>query len=190
MLEPIDFSKSYAAAEERGARPTGAADLLLWLGLTVLLTGTVISFVGLGEKGFRTSQLRLLGPIMSGTGLAVVIIRIALCCVTKRAKAAVTNFNLKDQLAKAVRIQHVVAVKAVQYQPVHEQSGIPSIHVDPSKRLKQNIKSVSFKNVTPLFCCSRRFGSKSGDRRTGAAARRGRRGRATHRFNMHSHHRE
>jgi len=102
------------------------------LGLAVLLTGTVISFVGLGEKGFRTSQLRLLGPIMSGTGLAVVVVRIAFCCMGKKAKAAVNGFKLSDQLSKAVRMHHSVAVQAIRYQPVMDESNIPAIHIDPS----------------------------------------------------------
>lgn len=105
-------------------------DLLLWLGLAVLLTGTVVGFVGSGEKGFRTSHLRLLGPIMAGSGLAVVIIRVALCC--RRAKKTSVPFKLGDQLAKTIRGAQcgMGAVQAVQYQPVSP--GIPAIQVDPA----------------------------------------------------------
>ena len=56
------------------------ADMIMWLGLAMLMTGTVISFIGLGEKGFRTRHLRLLGPVLIGAGFSLCFIRVALCC--------------------------------------------------------------------------------------------------------------
>lgn len=124
----IDFRKSYIAAGE-----SRSCDFLLWSGITVLLTGTVISFVGLGEKGFKTSYLRLLGPIFCGAGLALVIFRIGLCCCTKSKHNAMAYVNVKDQLSKVVHIHHAVAVQSIQYNPSGGPSIIPSIYVDPSK---------------------------------------------------------
>ncbi len=124
----VDFRKSYIVAGE-----STHFDVLLWSGLAVLLTGTVVSFVGLGEKGFRTSYLRLLGPILCATGLAVVIIRIAFCCCKKKIKKATANLNIKDQLAKVVQVQQAVAVRSIHYKPGEGPSVIPSIQIDPSK---------------------------------------------------------
>lgn len=41
--------------------------------------GMVVSFVGIGEKGFKTLELRLIGPSLIAAGVLVVILRIALC---------------------------------------------------------------------------------------------------------------
>lgn len=124
--ETIDFRQSYIAAGE-----SRRFDTLLWSGLAVLLTGTIISFVGLGEKGFRTSYLRLLGPILSGTGLAVVIIRIGVCCCAKH--KTVANINVKDKLAKMIEAQHAVAVRSIHCKTEEESSKMPRIHVDRSE---------------------------------------------------------
>ena len=43
--------------------------------------GLVITFVGLGEKGFRTLELRLVGPGLVGGGLVLALLRILLCTV-------------------------------------------------------------------------------------------------------------
>lgn len=126
-LNATVFRKSYIAAGQ-----SNNFDTLLWFGLTVLLTGTIVSFVGLGEKGFRTSYLRLMGPILCGTGLAVVIIRIGICCVNGRKKAT-TQFYIRDQLAKVVTVQQAVAVRSIQYKSTEGPPGIPSIRIDPSK---------------------------------------------------------
>ncbi|KAK4026331.1 uncharacterized protein LOC116927426 isoform X2 [Daphnia magna] len=125
-LNATVFRKSYIAAGQ-----SNNFDTLLWFGLTVLLTGTIVSFVGLGEKGFRTSYLRLMGPILCGTGLAVVIIRIGICCVNGRKKAT-TQFYIRDQLAKVVTVQQAVAVRSIQYKSAEGPPGIPSIRIDPS----------------------------------------------------------
>lgn len=124
--ETIDFRQSYIAAGE-----SRQFDTLLWSGLAILLTGTIISFVGLGEKGFRTSYLRLLGPILSGTGLAVVIIRIGVCCCAKHKR--VSTINVKDQLAKMVQAQHAVAVRSIYNKADAGSTKIPAIQIDRSE---------------------------------------------------------
>nr|CAH0101927.1 unnamed protein product [Daphnia galeata] len=126
-LNATVFRKSYIIAGQ-----SNHFDLVLWFGLSVLLTGTIVSFVGLGEKGFRTSYLRLLGPILCGFGLAVVIIRIGICCINGRKKKVSANCYVKDQLAKVVTVQHAVAVRSIQYNPGEGPAVIPSIQIDPS----------------------------------------------------------
>ncbi|EFX76420.1 hypothetical protein DAPPUDRAFT_322302 [Daphnia pulex] len=126
-LSATVFRKSYIAAGQ-----SNHFDLFLWFGLSVLLTGTIISFVGLGEKGFRTSYLRLLGPVLCGFGLAVVIIRIGICCINGRRKKVSANCHVRDQLAKVVTVQHAVAVRSIQYKPGEGPAVIPSIQIDPS----------------------------------------------------------
>lgn len=131
----IDFRKSYIAAGE-----SKQFDTLLWSGLAVLLTGTVISFVGLGEKGFKTSYLRLLGPILCGVGFAVVMFRIGLCCFSTSKQKAKVAIDVKEQLSKVVHVHHAVAVRSIQYRPGGGPSIIPSIQIDPSRFYNSDLK--------------------------------------------------
>ena len=47
--------------------------MVLYSGLVLAATGLVITAVGLGDKGFRSRELRLLGPgiMLSGFGLTI-----------------------------------------------------------------------------------------------------------------------
>ncbi|XKL68645.1 hypothetical protein PGB90_006414 [Kerria lacca] len=61
-----------------------AANMLLYIGLCAVALGLVIAFVGTGEKGFKTVQLRLIGPMMIGCGTFCCFLRILFCfCPTK-----------------------------------------------------------------------------------------------------------
>lgn len=61
-----------------------AANMLLYVGLCAVALGLVIAFVGTGEKGFKTVQLRLIGPTMIGCGTFCCFLRILFCfCPTK-----------------------------------------------------------------------------------------------------------
>jgi len=118
------------------------ADMIMWLGLAMLMTGTVISFIGLGEKGFRTRHLRLLGPVLIGAGFSLCFIRVALCCCccfTATSKSSLKSHQLlmeelhmedvhmKERLAKAVHFHQAVAVKTTD---VQFDLKIPAVQVD------------------------------------------------------------
>ena len=45
----------------------------------MVAVGLVITFVGLGEKGFRTTELKLVGPCLVGGGVMLTLLRILLC---------------------------------------------------------------------------------------------------------------
>ena len=128
----MDHKTSYIVAKKAAQEAGGglsACDLLLWLGLAVLVSGLIVSYVGLGEKGFRTSYLRLLGPALCTTGLSAVIIRIVFCCCCcMRPKKKKTVFGIGHMLARAVLAQEAAAAQTLQ-------STIPTIHVqqDQSK---------------------------------------------------------
>ncbi|XP_046394559.1 uncharacterized protein LOC124162164 isoform X3 [Ischnura elegans] len=62
-----------------GFRAGGAASALLYVGLGTVAVGLVISFVGLGEKGFKTLELRMIGPGLIVGGLLLCLLRIFLC---------------------------------------------------------------------------------------------------------------
>jgi hypothetical protein len=53
-----------------------SCNLLLYIGLAMASIGLVISFVGLGKNGFKSIELKLIGPSMVGCGLLLALIRI------------------------------------------------------------------------------------------------------------------
>lgn len=56
-----------------------AANTLLYVGLCSVALGLIIAFVGTGEKGFKTVQLRFIGPGMIAIGVCCCAVRIMLC---------------------------------------------------------------------------------------------------------------
>lgn len=46
--------------------PSTFANAVLYIGLGTIALGLVIAFVGTGEKGFKTVELRLIGPSLIG----------------------------------------------------------------------------------------------------------------------------
>ena len=57
---------------------------MLYVGLGTIAIGLVISFVGTGEKGFKTLELRLIGPTLIGSGLLCCLVRVFLCVCPSR----------------------------------------------------------------------------------------------------------
>ncbi|XP_023325709.1 uncharacterized protein LOC111699301 [Eurytemora carolleeae] len=53
--------------------------ILLYTGLGMISIGLIITCVGIGDKGFSTIQLKLMGPALVGSGLTLALIRILLC---------------------------------------------------------------------------------------------------------------
>ena len=45
----------------------------------LVAVGVVITSVGLGERGFRTLELRMVGPCLLGLGLMLVTLRLLFC---------------------------------------------------------------------------------------------------------------
>ena len=50
-------------------------NVLMYVGLGMGAVGLVITFVGIGEKGFKSLQLKLVGPGLVGCGLILTILR-------------------------------------------------------------------------------------------------------------------
>ncbi|KAK3930180.1 Mothers against decapentaplegic-like protein 1 [Frankliniella fusca] len=68
---------------------SAAANALLYVGLGTVAVGMVIAFVGTGEKGFKTLELRLIGPTLIAGGVLCCLLRVMLCvcpskCLLKR----------------------------------------------------------------------------------------------------------
>ncbi|XP_044759927.1 uncharacterized protein LOC123317449 isoform X1 [Coccinella septempunctata] len=75
---------------------SAAANALLYVGLGTTAIGSVIFFVGTGEKGFKTLELRMIGPTLIACGLLCCLIRVLLCacpstCFRKSSKTRLKN---------------------------------------------------------------------------------------------------
>ena len=53
--------------------------MILYVGLGMISIGLVMTFVGLGDKGFRTLELKLIGPSLVGCGVFFALLRILFC---------------------------------------------------------------------------------------------------------------
>ncbi|XP_059093107.1 uncharacterized protein LOC131888256 isoform X6 [Tigriopus californicus] len=62
-------------------RASSSANVILYVGLGMLAIGLVITFVGLGDKGFKTLELKLIGPSLVGCGVFFCLLRILFCTV-------------------------------------------------------------------------------------------------------------
>ena len=60
-------------------RASGSANVVLYVGLGMICIGLVITFVGLGDKGFKTLELKLIGPSLVGCGVFFALLRILFC---------------------------------------------------------------------------------------------------------------
>ena len=60
---------------------SGSAAVILYVGLGMVAVGLVITFVGVGDKGFKTVELQLIGPSLVGCGLCLAMVRILFCTV-------------------------------------------------------------------------------------------------------------
>ena len=58
-----------------------SGNIILYIGLGMVAIGLVTTFVGLGERGFKTIQLKLVGPSLVGCGLVLAVFRVLLCTV-------------------------------------------------------------------------------------------------------------
>ena len=58
-----------------------SGNIILYIGLGLVAIGLVITSVGLGDNGFRTLELKLIGPVLMGGGGLLVVCRILVCMV-------------------------------------------------------------------------------------------------------------
>ncbi|XP_037958167.1 uncharacterized protein LOC119687770 [Teleopsis dalmanni] len=81
--------------------PSTFANAFLYMGLGTIALGLVIAFVGTGEKGFKTVELRFIGPSLIGLGLVCCILRILFCicpshCISSSKQTRKKNGNKVD----------------------------------------------------------------------------------------------
>ena len=83
----LSFQLDKAENEEGVYQASGSANIILYVGLGMISIGLVITFVGLGEKGFRTLELKLIGPSLVGCGVFFALLRVLFCTVPSCCRA-------------------------------------------------------------------------------------------------------
>jgi hypothetical protein len=64
---------------------------ILFIGMGLFAIGLVTTFAGLGEKGFKTSELKLVGPCLAGFGIVLSALRVIMCTARQSYKAVHTD---------------------------------------------------------------------------------------------------
>merc|ERR1719422_2632386 len=68
-------------------RASSSANVVLYVGLGMIAIGLVITFVGIGDKGFRTLELKLVGPSLVACGAFFAFLRILFCTIPSCCKS-------------------------------------------------------------------------------------------------------
>ncbi|XP_068214908.1 uncharacterized protein [Palaemon carinicauda] len=62
-------------------RQTGVVNIVLYVGFGLVTLGLIITFVGIGEHGFKSPELQLIGPSLIGCGVLFCLLRLFFCSV-------------------------------------------------------------------------------------------------------------
>ena len=80
-------------------------EIFLYIGLALMCIGTTFVFIGMGEQqGFKTTQLRMTGPVLIFVGIILIAMRL-LCCLNtrKRPSVAVTSITPSPENSEVVK---------------------------------------------------------------------------------------
>lgn len=135
---------------------------MLYVGLGTIAIGMVILFVGTGEKGFKTLELRLIGPTLIGSGLLCCLVRVFLCvcpsrCFRRDHKQRKCHKNslksqTKDQQPEpsAGHLKHQSFLGNAKAGPKESKRTDDIAMADQTKLLQKNISSNNKKSVSIL----------------------------------------
>lgn len=83
----------------------GSANVILYVGLGMISVGLVITFVGLGEKGFKTLELKLIGPSLVGCGVFFALLRVLFCTVPSCCRSCMKTFRKTEDAEKLLKAE-------------------------------------------------------------------------------------
>ena len=69
---------------------TGHLPALVYIGLGFIGIGLLFTFITLGEKDYSTLLMKLLGPLLVGSGVIITLLKILLC------KSSTISFKKTD----------------------------------------------------------------------------------------------
>ena len=120
-------------------------NILLYVGLGTVAVGLIITFVGLGEKGFKTVQLKMIGPGLVGCGLVLTIIRVISCtlpaCYNKRGVAEKIKEEANGVIKNNLDNENLQILANTGIKVTSSLNGKPSLnkHVRHHKKLGDNV---------------------------------------------------
>ena len=76
---------------------TNRHDMLLYVGLGIISVGLVITVVGLGDKGYQTLELQVVGPGVVVCGSVMVGVRVLLCLLPRGEKEALEDCEKNEK---------------------------------------------------------------------------------------------
>jgi len=82
----------------------GSSNIVLYIGLGMVAIGLVITFVGLGDKGFQTLELQLVGPSLVGCGFIFAILQILYCTFPSLGRSCCDQNEESDKLLREEEI--------------------------------------------------------------------------------------
>ena len=85
---------------------SGSANVVLYVGLGMICIGLVITFVGLGDKGFKTLELKLIGPSLVGCGVFFALLRILFCTLPSCCKGCMRCCKKKQEDKEQLMKEH------------------------------------------------------------------------------------
>ncbi|XP_075149112.1 uncharacterized protein LOC142223159 isoform X2 [Haematobia irritans] len=136
--------------------PSTFANAFLYVGLGTIALGLVIAFVGTGEKGFKTVELRLIGPSLIGIGFVCCLLRILFCICPSHCIA--NNKGIRKKNGNKVDADHTTSLLRGEIKRVsiarapEQQSRYPATHKrSNSKMLNEGMEALRQIATTSLF---------------------------------------
>lgn len=77
--EQIESNNEWKRRLDRQSQNGSNSSVVLYLGLSVSSVGLIIFLVGVGDKGFKSLELQLIGPSLIGIGLLMAFFQILYC---------------------------------------------------------------------------------------------------------------
>lgn len=94
-------------------RASSSANVVLYIGLGMVAIGLVITFVGLGDKGFRTTELKMIGPSLVGCGVIFTLLRILFCTVPSCCRACLKCCKKNEDTKKLIDEKNVLKMNDI-----------------------------------------------------------------------------
>ena len=96
-------------ATPRSIEGGGSADVILYVGLAMISLGLLITFIGIGEgtKGFKTMEMKLIGPSLVGCGVFFAVLRILFCTVPSCCRAIFCCCRRSEDKQRLVEVEKV-----------------------------------------------------------------------------------
>ncbi|KAK2577050.1 hypothetical protein KPH14_005866 [Odynerus spinipes] len=121
------------SVNRRRAEVNAAVNTVLYAGLGATALGLVISFVGTGEKGFLSPELKLIGPSLLCAGLLCCLFRVLLClclcrcgecrwCLCKQSRSKKEKEKQKTEARPSGPMQTASLLSPVPQQPATHSS--------------------------------------------------------------------